>query len=112
MGQKNRNFENHKEETQTILKNKRLKIILTAVSILLLIPFIAMQFTDEVDWTVLDFIVMGLLLLSSGLLCELAIRKVTKIKYRITLCIAILVVFLIVWAELAVGIFGSPFAGS
>jgi len=94
------------------MKNQRLKIILTTVAILLLIPFIAMQFTDEVSWTIFDFVVMGILLLSTGLLSELAIRKVTKIKYRIALCIAILVVFLIVWAELAVGIFGTPFAGS
>jgi len=92
------------------MKNKRLKIILTAVAILLLIPFIAMQFTDEVSWTSFDFVVMGILLLSTGLLCELAMRRVTKIKHRIGLCIAILVVFLIVWVELAVGIFGTPFA--
>jgi peptidoglycan/LPS O-acetylase OafA/YrhL len=94
------------------MKNKRLKLILTAVAILLLIPFIAMQFTDEVSWTSFDFVVMGILLLSTGLLCEFIMRKVTKIKHRIALCIAILVVFLIVWAELAVGIFGTPFAGS
>ena len=94
------------------MKNKRLKIILTAVPILLLIPFIAMQFTDEVVWTSLDFVVMGILLLSTGLLCELVLRKVTKMKYRIVLCIAILVGFLILWAELAVGIFGTPFAGN
>lgn len=94
------------------MKNKSLKIILTAVAILLLIPFIAMQFTDEVSWTIFDFIVMGVLLLSTGFLCELTIRKVTKIKHRIVLCIVILAAFLIIWAELAVGIFGTPFAGS
>ena len=94
------------------MKNKRLKFILTAVAILFLIPLIAMQFTDEVSWTSLDFVVMGILLLSTGLLCELTMRKVTKIKHRIALCIAILVVFLIIWAELAVGIFGTPLSGS
>ncbi len=94
------------------MKNKRLKIILTAVVILLLIPFIAMQFTDEVSWTIFDFIVMGVLLLSTGLLCEFTIRKVTKSKHKFAICVAILVAFLLVWAELAVGIFGTPFAGS
>jgi peptidoglycan/LPS O-acetylase OafA/YrhL len=92
--------------------NKRLKIFLTAVAILLLIPFIAMQFTDEVSWTIFDFIVMGILLLSTSILCELTIRKVTKIKHRIAICIVIIAAFLIIWAELAVGIFGTPFAGS
>ena len=94
------------------MRNKRLKIILITVVILLLIPFIAMQFTDEVVWSSLDFVVMGILLLSTGLLCELVLRKVIKIKYRIVLCIAILFGFLILWAELAVGIFGTPFAGN
>jgi hypothetical protein len=94
------------------MKNKNLKIILTAVVILLLIPFIAMQFTDKVSWTIFDFMVMGILLLSTGFLCELTIRKVTKVKHRIVLCIVIIAAFLILWAELAVGIFGTPFAGS
>jgi dipeptide/tripeptide permease len=93
------------------MKNKSLKIILTAVAILLVIPFIAMQFTDEVSWTIFDFIIMGALLLSTGFLCELTIRKVSKTKYRIILCIVILAAFLIIWAELAVGILGTPFAG-
>ncbi len=94
------------------MKNKRLKIILTVVAILLLIPFIAMQFTNEVAWSGFDFLLMGILLLSTGLLCELIMRKVTRTKHRIALCLAVVAVFLIVWAELAVGIFGTPFAVS
>ncbi|MDP2088709.1 MAG: hypothetical protein Q8J84_04845 [Flavobacteriaceae bacterium] len=70
-----------------------------------------MQFTDEIAWTSTDFIVMGILLLNTGLLIDLVLRKITKTKYRIALCIAIVVAFLIVWAELAVGIFGTPFGG-
>jgi hypothetical protein len=90
-----------------IIKNTRLEIILIIVIILLFIPFIAMQFTAEVSWRIADFVVMGVLLLSTGLLSELAIRKVSKIKHRIVLYIVILVVFLIVWAELAVGVFST-----
>ena len=111
MKPKEKNIGKYYKEIQTIMKNKRLKIILTTVPILLLIPFIAMQFTDKVSWTSLDFVVMGILLLSTGLLYELMMRKVTRTKYRIILSIAILVTFLIVWTELAVGIFGTPFAG-
>ena len=94
------------------MKNKSQKNILIVVAILLSIPLIAMQFTDEVSWTILDFVVMGSLLLSIGFICELTIRKVSKIKHRIAICITILVVFLLIWAELAVVIFGTPFAGS
>ena len=94
------------------MKNKSQKNILIVVAILLSIPLIAMQFTDEVSWTILDFVVIGILLLSIGFICELTIRKVSKIKHRIAICITILVVFLLIWAELAVGIFGTPFTGN
>ena len=94
------------------MQNKRLSGILLAVALLLLIPFIAMQFTDEVKWTLSDFVVVGGLLLGTGLMCELVIRKVKKIEYRIAICGAILAAFFLIWLELAVGIFGTPFAGS
>jgi hypothetical protein len=70
-----------------------------------------MQFTDEVSLTLLDFVVAGALLLGTGLIFELVIRKVKKIKYQIVVCVALLVVLLLIWAELAVGIFGTPFGG-
>ncbi len=95
-----------------ITKNKRLPGIMLAVTLLLLIPLTAMQFTDEVNWSPSDFIVMGVLLLSTGLVCELVLRKTKNITYRVGLIAAILAAFFLIWAELAVGIFGTPFAGS
>lgn len=83
-----------------------------AVAILLLVPFVAMRFTDEVKWTPLDFIIAGVLLLGTGLVCEFVMRKVKKIQYRIAVCAVILAALLVVWAELAVGIIGTRFAGS
>jgi hypothetical protein len=94
------------------MKNRRLIFILTIVAILLLIPFIAMQFTDEVKWTILDFVTMGILLTGTGLMCELVLRKVTKSMYKLALCVVIAGVFLLIWLELAVGLLGTPFAGS
>ncbi len=95
-----------------IMQNKRLIGIVLTVALLLLIPLIAMQFTDEVNWTLFDFVVMGILLLGTGLMCELVLRKVKKIGHRIAICGALLLALLIIWAELAVGVFGTPFAGS
>jgi len=93
------------------VQNKRLMLILAAVPTILLIPLIAMQFSNGVDWKILDFVIMGILLLGTGLLCELVLRKVKSTKGRIILCGAVLFSFLLIWAELAVGIFGTPFAG-
>ena len=95
-----------------ITPNKRLTGIVFTVVLFLLIPLIAMQFTDEVKWGLADFIVMGVLLLGTGLLCELVLRKVKKTGHRIALCAGLLLAFFLIWAELAVGIFGTPFAGS
>jgi len=95
-----------------IMQNKRHIGIVITVALLLLIPLIAMQFTDEVNWTLIDFIVAGVLLLVTGLMCELVIRKVNKIEYRIAICLAILAALLLIWAELAVGIFGTPLSGT
>lgn len=95
-----------------ILQNKRLIGIILTVLLLLMIPLIAMQFTNEVDWKLSDFLIMGSLLLGTGLLCELVMRKVKKTENRILLCALLLSVLFLIWAELAVGIFGTPFAGS
>lgn len=92
--------------------NQRLVGIVAVVGSLLLIPLIAMQFTDEVNWDFFDFIVATVLLLGTGLVCELVLRTVRSTKNRILLCGIVLVILFLVWAELAVGLFGTPLAGS
>ena len=80
--------------------------------LLLIIPLIAMQLTDEVEWSLFDFIIMGTLLLITGLMGEIIFKKVKKYKHRVILYVVVAITFLLIWAELAVGIFGTPFAGS
>lgn len=95
-----------------IAQNKRLFGIMLSVAFILAIPLVAMQFTDEVNWTLSDFVIMGILLTGTGLMVELVIRKIRKPENRFALIAAILILLLLIWAELAVGIFGTPFAGS
>jgi len=71
---------------------------------LLLVPLLAMQVTDAVRWTVFDFIIMGLLLLLFSSSFVLAARRVSK-KSLPFVGIATLLIFLYIWAELAVGVF-------
>lgn len=80
--------------------------------ILLLIPLMAMQFTNEVNWSVFDFIVAGFFLFGTGLVIEFVLRKVKSTTHRILICGIILLLLFLLWAELAVGIFGSPIAGN
>jgi len=93
-------------------QNGRLLAIVFTVMILLLIPLVAMQFTSEVNWTLGDFVVAGVLLLGTGLGIELVIRVIKNKEIRYLVNIGILIALLLVWIELAVGIFGTPFAGS
>lgn len=93
-------------------QHKSLGIILLSVAFLLLIPLVAMQFTSQVNWSPFDFLVMGVLLFGAGLIGERIWRTVKKTEYRIALLLVVLAVFVLIWAELAVGIFGTPFAGS
>ncbi len=94
-----------------IIQNKRLTGILLVVVILLLIPLIAMQFTEEVQWTLFDFVVAAVLLLGTGLMCELVMRKFKKTGHRIAICVVLLTVLFLIWLELGVGIFGTPLSG-
>lgn len=71
-----------------------------------------MQFTNEVNWRLIDFIVAAVLLLGAGLSIEIILRKVKGQKYRIVLFLVLLLVFFLIWSELAVGIFGTPLSGS
>lgn len=73
----------------------------------LLIPFTAMQLTREVNWSIGDFIVMGLRLFATILAFSLAAASRGNTAYRIAMCLALGTAFLLIWANLAVGLLGS-----
>jgi len=80
--------------------------------LLLCIPLIGMWITDEINWSPFDFIIMGSLLTLLGAGINFVINY-TKNSNNKTLYIGILVlIFLLIWAELSVGIFDSPIAGN
>ena len=79
---------------------------------LLLIPLIGMAITDEINWSLFDFIIMGSLLIFLSIGINFVSNRNKNLKNR-DLYIGILVlIFTFIWAELAAGIFGTPFAGS
>ena len=86
--------------------------ILPIVGLLLLIPLIAMQLTDEVNWSFFDFIIMGVILSITGLAIGIIIKKIKYSKYRNIFITIIIIIFILIWAELGVGLFGTPFAGN
>ena len=86
---------------------KRLTIWATIVVIILMIPLVAMQFTQEIRWNLLDFIIMGVVLFGIGLAYELIAKKSQKTVYRVAFVIGFLGAFLLFWVNGAVGIIGS-----
>ncbi len=81
----------------------RIKMVALTVAILLCIPFAAMYFTKEVNWSTLDFVMAGCLLFATGLLLDVVIRKTTA-KKRLLFISIVITMFLLIWIELAVGI--------
>jgi hypothetical protein len=86
----------------TLPTHSRINRIALVVALILMVPLVAMQFTDEVQWGVLDFVVMGLLLFGTGLLLDVIARQVKSTSARIILSVATLGVLFVIWAELAV----------
>lgn len=87
-----------------LLQNSIFIWIALATTVLLLVPLVAMQLTNEVRWNGADFLVMGSLLFGMASLFVLAARKAPR-RRRALIATSFLAVFVYLWAELAVGVF-------
>jgi len=90
--------------TQTIKQKNNYIIVILASIVVLFLPFVAMQFTDEVNWDIIDFIVAAALLISFGCLYLWLTQKV-QVKQKVMVGTVLTIIFCLVFAELAVGIF-------
>ena len=93
-------------------QSQRSTLLYSIPFVILSIPLMAMQFTKEVNWTISDFLVMGILLFTTVFTIDFVLKKFKTLKSRLILTVGIVVLLALVWAELAVGIFGSPLTGS
>lgn len=95
-----------------ITKSQRNIVLFSIPFVLLSIPFIAMQFSKEVNWSLSDFAIAGLILFGTAFTINLILEKFKSTKSRLILILIALAILVLIWIELAVGVFGSPFAGS
>lgn len=86
--------------------------VVLATALILLVPLVAMRFTAEVNWTLLDFVAAGVLLIGGGLGLVMSMRKLNTAGSSIAVGVALALALALVWGELAVGIFGTPLGGS
>ena len=89
-----------------------LKWALVLPLMILLLPLGAMLFTHEVRWGPGDFLVAAILLYGASLSICAVRTKIQSPGIRTGMMVLIILVVLLLWLELAVGLFGSPFAGS
>ena len=97
---------------------RRLIVWAAVVGLILLVPFLAMQFhwqvpdpgspaLEEVNWDLFDFVFAGTLLFGSAVTYELIARKGGTTAYRAAVGIACAAGLVLVWINAAVGIIGS-----
>ena len=82
--------------------------LLRAVAVtaaLLLVPAVAMQFTDQVQWGAEDFLAAGVLLLMAGTVLVGIARHVKRPSLRGFATGAVVALLVLAWVELAVGLF-------
>jgi hypothetical protein len=91
--------------------NRRTYLFLGVVA-LLAANAVSMLFTDEVQWSAFDFAVAALLLGGAALAVDWVWTKIKGRRSRIIGAVAVLLVLALIWGELAVGLFGSPWAGN
>ena len=91
---------------------KQIVMVLIGAAVVLLVPLVAMQVSNNVQWSVYDFITMGALLLLAGFAYVFGMSRLRAPRARIIWALSVVIVFLLIWVELAVGWLGTPFAGN
>lgn len=98
------------KERSTMLDSKVYRSVggvALATTLILLLPLLAMQITNEVVWDLFDFAFAGALIFGTGLAYVLVARKRGSIAYRSAVGVALAAAFILVWINAAVGIIGS-----
>lgn len=93
--------------------NRALRRLVWAGALALLaLPALAMPFTAEVNWGPEDFAIGGALLLGTAFVLDRILGSRWSRRTMALAAGAAVLALLLVWAELAVGLVGSPWAGS
>jgi hypothetical protein len=89
------------------MKNKSLLPYFVVPALPLLVPLIAMRFTEEVQWTISDFVIAYVLLAGAGFIYRLVTMKADCLAHRVAAALGAGTGLLLIWVNLAVGFIGS-----
>lgn len=82
-------------------------VVWSGAAALLLTPLVAMQFTDQVQWTGFDFSVAAVMLALPLAVIEVAMRAPVSAAYRAGVAVALGAAVLLFWVVGAVGFLGD-----
>lgn len=100
-------------KTKIMITQQQKTVFIFAIPTLLLAAaFIANMFVEGFNWSGFDFLLAGILLFGTAFIINFIVRSHKTLLSKILISAIVLLVLALVWAELAVGIFGTPFAGS
>ena len=92
--------------------NRAQRFILLGILFILTVPFIEqLDGNASFDWGLLDFVLAFVMLLTFGFGLEYLLRTIQSRRLKGLAILGIILFFVLLWAELAVGIFNSPIAG-
>ncbi|MEG2079048.1 hypothetical protein [Chryseobacterium sp.] len=95
-----------------MIQKQKTIIIYSVVALLIGVAVVGNLFSKEFNWSSSDFLIAGIILLGTALIIDTIHRIVKNRTYKFLLFIAVLFVMILIWVELAVGFFGTPFAGT
>ncbi len=86
-------------------RSKRPPLFLLFPLLILLVPFTAMQISEKVNWSSMDFLIAGMVILLTSFGAYYLPQLFKNSKIKIVIGLIIIAAALLFWAELAVGIF-------
>lgn len=94
------------------LEKQKTTIIFAVPALLMITAFLGNLFVEGWNWSPFDFAMAAVLLFGTAFFINLVIKSKKPLLTKLMICFIILLLLALVWIELAVGIFGTPFAGN
>ncbi|SMP18858.1 hypothetical protein [Chryseobacterium profundimaris] len=94
------------------LEKQKTTIIFAVPALLIITAFLGNLFVEGWNWSPFDFAMAAVLLFGTAFFINLVIKSKKPLLTKLMICFIILLLLALVWIELAVGIFGTPFAGN
>ena len=99
-------------KSSSTMKKKTIHIILYTIGGILALALISDVTSEEMQWSAADYLIAAVILLAAAASIVFIKRKIAGQRARLTAFVILAILFVLVWGELAVGLFGTPWAGN